>query len=224
LKATDRWVLTGYLSELTLEPNTLFAAKPPQLPDEDNLAAIQTVGQQLIAEAGYQQYEVSAYAKPQRQCLHNLNYWTFGDYLGVGAGAHSKLSFPANNMIVRHSKHKHPQQYMQTAGSQDRIQSLQQVSESEARFEFLMNALRLNTGFTPSQFEQCTGETLHTIIKPLIAAEQDGLLRREPDRIAATETGLRFLDTLLERFMEGDSKAAGAGPQSVNIIELRKES
>lgn len=210
--------------QLTLEPNTLFAAKPPQLPDEDNLAAIQTVGQQLIAEAGYQQYEVSAYAKPQRQCLHNLNYWTFGDYLGVGAGAHSKLSFPANNMIVRHSKHKHPQQYMQTAGSEDRIQSLQQVSESEARFEFLMNALRLNTGFTPSQFEQCTGETLHTIIKPLIAAEQDGLLRREPDRIAATETGLRFLDTLLERFMEGDSKAAGAGPQSVNIIELRKES
>ena len=208
--------------QLTLEPNTLFAANPPELPDEDKLAAIQSTGQQLIADAGYEQYEVSAYAQANRQCQHNLNYWTFGDYLGIGAGAHSKLSFPANNLIVRHSKHKHPQKYLQTAHTRDRLQSSHNVSESEARFEFVMNALRLNNGFTPAQFEQCTGETLHTLTKTLIAVEQEGLLRRDPHRIAATPLGLKFLDTLLERFMERGSSERGVGTTPVNVIEIKK--
>lgn len=210
--------------QLTLEPNTLFAANPPALPDEDSLAAIQTAGQQLMADAGYQQYEVSAYAKPHRQCQHNLNYWTFGDYLGIGAGAHSKLSFPANNLIVRHSKHKHPQKYLQTAAGPARIQSSHNVSESEAQFEFMMNALRLNNGFEPQQFEQCTGETLHVLTKKLIAAEQEGLLQREPNRIAATPLGLKFLDTLLERFMDDQNNAEKQTGTTVNVIEIKKDS
>ena len=136
--------------QLTLEPNTLFAANPPDLPDEDCLAEIQQIGLQLITAAGYRQYEVSAYAQANRQCKHNLNYWTFGDYVGIGAGAHSKLSFPANNHIVRHSKHKHPQLYLDSAKTPDRIQSTVNVSEADARLEFMMNALRLNQGFTPA--------------------------------------------------------------------------
>lgn len=211
--------------QLTLEPNTLFAARPPSLPNEDQLAAIQSAGQTLLADAGYQQYEVSAYALARRQCQHNLNYWTFGDYLGIGAGAHSKLSFPANNQIVRHSKQKHPQQYLKLAHSAERIQASQAVTETEARFEFMMNALRLNNGFSPAQFEQCTGETLHVLTKTLIAAERDGLLLREPERIAATARGLQYLDTLLERFMETNSGAspreAGAVPTSV--IEIKRD-
>lgn len=210
--------------QLTLEPNTLFAARPPHLPDEDKLAAIQSVGQRMITEAGYEQYEVSAYAQANRRCQHNLNYWTFGDYLGIGAGAHSKLSFPANNLIVRHSKHKHPEKYLQTAHSPERIQASHNVSEAEARFEFMMNALRLNDGFTPLQFEQCTGETLHPLTKTLVEVERDGLLQRDTNRIAATPLGLQFLDTLLERFMERDSHKADGGLASVNIIEIKRDS
>lgn len=211
--------------QLTLEPNTLFAANPPSLPNEDNLAEIQAVGQHLLADAGYRQYEISAYAKPSRQCQHNLNYWTFGDYLGIGAGAHSKLSFPANNMIVRHSKQKHPQKYLQTASTRKRIQSSHNVSDSEARFEFMMNALRLNDGFSPRQFEQCTGETLHVISKTLMAVEQEGLLLREKNKIAATPLGLKFLDTLLERFMDGDKNdTSKRASTTVNVIEIKKDS
>jgi len=211
--------------QLTLEPNTLFAANPPQLPDEDALAEIQRIGLQLIAEAGYQQYEVSAYAQPNRQCQHNLNYWTFGDYLGIGAGAYSKLSFPANNLVVRHSKHKHPQMYLDSSDTPERIQSLETVSEEEARLEFMMNALRLNRGFTPAQFEQCTGETLHVMTKKLIAAERDGLLTRETDRIAATPQGLKFLDTLLARFIDNDFNSAGNSSTagSAQVIEIKRD-
>ena len=134
----------------------------------------------------------------------------------------SEMCIRDSNLIVRHSKHKHPQKYLQTAHSQERIQASHNVSEKEARFEFMMNALRLNNGFTPLQFEQCTGETLHALSKTLFAVEQEGLLHRDTNRIAATPLGLQFLDTLLERFMERDNDRTSVGTPSVSVIEIKK--
>ena len=194
--------------QLTLEPNTLFAARPPILPDEDTLWSIQQQCKQQLAHAGFEQYEVSAYAKPKKQCHHNLNYWLFGDYLGVGAGAHSKLSFPANNTIVRHSKHKHPTAYMTAAHSNDRIQNLQLVDRPNTRLEFMMNALRLNNGFSTDEFTGRTGEPLHVLKKALAEAEQNGLIHRDISRVMPTPQGLQYLDTLLQSFMPADAESA----------------
>ena len=188
--------------QLTIEPNTLFAAKPPVLPDEELLWTIQQQGKQALTDAGFRQYEVSAYAKDRRQCRHNLNYWLFGDYLGIGAGAHSKLSFPAHNKITRISKHKHPKTYLQSAATAARIQEQINVSETDSRFEFLMNALRLNSGFTPSEFLQRTGEPVSVVMDKLALAEQRGLIKRTIDKITPTELGLRYLDSLLNLFLD----------------------
>jgi oxygen-independent coproporphyrinogen-3 oxidase len=172
------------------------------LPDEELLWTIQQQGKQALADAGFAQYEVSAYAKDRRQCRHNLNYWLFGDYLGIGAGAHSKLSFPAHNKITRVSKHKHPRAYMQSATSAARIQEQFDVSETDSRFEFLMNALRLNNGFTASEFLQRTGEPVSVVMDKLALAEQRGLIKRTIGEITPTELGLRYLDSLLDLFLE----------------------
>jgi len=204
--------------QLTIEPNTLFAARPPPLPEDDGLADIQLVGQQLLADAGYQQYEVSAYAQPRQRCKHNLNYWGFGDYLGIGAGAHSKITYPANNSIVRLSKQKHPEKYLQTAARETRVQWRREVSESDARFEFLMNALRLNAGFTLAQFQHTTGDSLQSLNPALQQAEQDGLIERHADTVSATTLGMRYLDSLLQRFMESEDKPAGR-----TVIEIKPE-
>ncbi len=193
--------------QLTIEPNTLFAAKPPVLPDEERLWTIQQQGKLALAEAGYQQYEVSAYAKDRKQCRHNLNYWLFGDYLGIGAGAHSKLSFPANNRISRVSKHKHPKTYMQSATGCARIQEQIDVNETDSRFEFLMNALRLNNGFTTSEFLQRTGEPVSVLAEKLQLAEQQGLVHRNIEKITPTERGLQYLDSLLGLFLDTSSAA-----------------
>ncbi len=187
--------------QLTLEPNTLFATNPPTLPDEDTLADIQEHGKQLITAAGFSQYEVSAYAQDGKQCHHNLNYWRFGDYLGIGAGAHSKLSFPADNSIVRHSKPRHPTDYMKTASSAERIRGMQAVTEEDARLEFMMNALRLTDGFATHDFEQRTGEHIAVIRATLDKAESEGLLTRTMQHIQTTEHGAQYLDTLLQLFM-----------------------
>ena len=187
--------------QLTLEPNTLFAANPPDLPDDDTLIKIQDTGKAHIAQAGFEQYEVSAYARKDRQCHHNKNYWLFGDYLGIGAGAHSKLSFPADNSIIRHSKPRHPTEYLKTANSADRIHGLTQVTPEDARLEFMMNALRLNDGFDISEFEGRTGEPIVAIRTMLEAAESQGLLTRNLRRIQTTDRGASYLDTLLQLFM-----------------------
>ncbi len=201
--------------QLTLEPNTLFAAQPPTLPDEDTLADIQEHGKQLINDAGYSQYEVSAYAKKGKQCHHNLNYWRFGDYLGIGAGAHSKLSFPADNSIIRHSKPRHPAEYIKTATSNDRIRGLTHVSPEEVRLEFMMNALRLSQGFEIHDFEQRTGEPIAVIRATLEQAEKQGLLTRTLEKIQTTEQGAQYLDTLLELFMPEES-----GNNSSRVIPI----
>lgn len=187
--------------QLTLEPNTLFAARPPTLPDENTLSEIQARGLELLHEANYVQYEISAYAKDGFQSHHNRNYWLFGDYLGIGAGAHSKLSFPALNSIVRHSKVRHPKDYLAQATTEARIQQTTEVKPEDARLEFMMNALRLNEGFDIPVFQQRTGEPISVIRESLDKAEAQGLLTRSMTQIKTTALGQRHLDTLLQEFM-----------------------
>lgn len=190
--------------QLTLEPNTLFAARPPHLPSENTLWEIQQTGKSLLADAGYEQYEISAYARTKKQCQHNLNYWLFGDYLGIGAGAHSKLTFPAHECITRIAKHKHPTAYIAGSGSEQRIQERHNVDHANTRVEFLMNALRLNNGFTHTDFLLRTGEPITVIIDEIQQAEEDDLLLRRGDHIKPTALGLRYLDSLLEKFLSPD--------------------
>jgi len=193
--------------QLTLEPNTLFAAKPPVLPEEDALWEIQKAGKAQLADAGFMQYEISAYARNNRQCRHNLNYWLFGDYLGIGAGAHSKLTFPAHAAITRIAKHKHPTTYIEHAGSEQRVQDRHDVDRANTPVEFLMNALRLNDGFTYGEFQQRTGESMSTILNELQEAEHTGLLHRNGDVVKPTEFGLRYLDSMLAGFLPTEPEA-----------------
>ena len=199
---------------LTLEPNTYFHRFPPQLPDDDAAAAMQAAIEALLAERGYEHYETSAFARPGLRSRHNLNYWTFGDYLGIGAGAHSKLSFP--DRIVRQMRYKQPQQYMASVAQGAAIQQQQDVSAREVGFEFMMNALRLTEGFEAGLFAERAGVPLNAVLGELEEAEQRGLITRDHLRIAPTPLGQRFLNDLLQVFLAepaaGDSSAAGAGP------------
>ena len=185
---------------LTLEPNTMFHHKPPALPDDDASSDMQQRIEELLAAAGYQHYETSAFALVKHRSRHNLNYWQFGDYLGIGAGAHSKLSFPGS--IIRQARYKHPQEYMQQVGKGEPVQSGQEVSRGELGFEFMMNALRLNEGFDSALFEQRTSLPLLTLQRELAEAEERGLLSRDHRRIAPTRLGQRFLNDLLEIFLK----------------------
>lgn len=184
---------------LTLEPNTPFHRAPPPLPDEDLAADMQEIVEETLASAGYQNYETSAFARPGRRCQHNLNYWSFGDYLGLGAGAHGKLTSPTG--IVREVRHKHPQAYLRGLSNEDFVQERRQITEEALPFEFMMNALRLTEGFPPALFEQRTGLPLATIAHELKTAQQRGLLEVTPERIAPTLQGRRFLNDLLQIFL-----------------------
>lgn len=184
---------------LTLEPNTLFYRNPPSLPDDDASADMQQSIEERLAENGYQHYETSAFAQPNRRSRHNLNYWKFGDYLGIGAGAHSKLSFP--DKIVRQARYKQPQAYMQQVMAGAPVQTENKVSRDELPFEFMMNALRLNEGFDPALFGERTSLSLIAIQRELLEAERRGLLHRDITRIAPTQQGQRFLNDLLEIFL-----------------------
>ncbi|ADL54439.1 radical SAM family heme chaperone HemW [Gallionella capsiferriformans] len=184
---------------LTLEPNTLFYRNPPSLPDDDASADMQQAIEALLAENGYQHYETSAFAQPNRRSRHNLNYWKFGDYLGIGAGAHSKLSFP--DKIVREARYKQPQAYMQQVALGAPVQTEHEVSRDEIPFEFMMNALRLNEGFDAALFCERTSLSLISIQRELLDAEKRGLLSRDIQRIAPTLQGQRFLNDLLEIFL-----------------------
>jgi putative oxygen-independent coproporphyrinogen III oxidase len=187
--------------QLTLEPNTLFYQNPPTLPDEDPIIDWQIANQQQLAEAGYQQYEVSAYAKGKNRCQHNLNYWQFGDYLGIGAGAHGKITDAAKQAITRRSKQKQPQAFIDTAGSPSVILTEEVISKRDIGFEFMLNALRLTDGFPTPLFYQHAGLPLSHIDKALQYAEQEGLLTRDIHFIRPTEKGQRYLNVLIELFL-----------------------
>ena len=192
---------TGHVSwyQLTLEPNTVFHSRPPVLPQPELMEAIYEAGLRRLAAGGYRRYEVSAYARAGQECQHNLNYWQFGDYLGIGAGAHGKLTVPDG--IVRLAKYRLPQTYMTRARAGDAIAEQRFLSIDERAFEFLLNALRLRAGFTWAQFRERTGLSLTAIRPRLEQAAQRGLLTLDRQGACATERGFDLLDSVLEDFL-----------------------
>ena len=187
------------LYHLTLEPNTVFAKFPPAVPDDDASAAMQQMISEFTAAAGYEHYEVSAFAKSGRRAKHNLNYWEFGDYLGIGAGAHSKLSFP--HRIVRQARYKQPASYIQQAMAGNAIHEEAEVGRDELGFEFMLNALRLTGGFESRLFAERTSLPMQLIEPALQQAEAKGLLMVDYKTIKPTELGQRFLNDLQQLFL-----------------------
>lgn len=188
------------LYHLTLEPNTYFHKYPPTLPDDDTSADMQEWIEARTAEAGFAHYEVSAYAQPARRSRHNLNYWEFGDYLGIGAGAHGKLSFPER--VLRQMRHKHPQRYIETALAGDAVQQADEVAARDLPFEFMLNALRLSEGVPVERFHERTGVPLASITRTLQRAQARQLLHDDPTRILPTPLGRRFLNDLQAMFLK----------------------
>jgi putative oxygen-independent coproporphyrinogen III oxidase len=212
--------------QLTLEPGTVFHSRPPPLPDEDAAWQIQSTGQRLLAEAGYVQYEVSAYAREGRRCRHNVNYWLFGDYLGIGAGAHGKLSLELPQRILRTTKPKQPREYQEqvrraplghcAAGGAGKSGSTPSMGDTghgtvigesafiavaDLPFEFMLNALRLNEGFSLNDYRHRTGLELDSVSGRLAKAEERGLLASRASGWCPTELGLRFLNDLQASFL-----------------------
>ncbi|MES2296781.1 MAG: radical SAM family heme chaperone HemW [Pseudomonadota bacterium] len=190
------------LYHLTLEPNTLFAKYPPVVPDDDASADMQDMIASETAAAGFTQYEVSAYAQAGRAARHNRNYWEFGDYLGIGAGAHSKISFP--HRVLRQARFKQPKAYMDAAREGNPVQEEHEIARADMGFEFMLNALRLHAGFHPNLFGERTGMSINAIEKPLAEAEAKGLLQRDHKLIKPTELGQRFLNDLQQLFLAPD--------------------
>jgi oxygen-independent coproporphyrinogen-3 oxidase len=180
--------------QLTIEPNTAFYRRPPELPEHDAAADMQLAAEEALAAAGYEHYETSAFARPGRRCRHNLNYWEFGDYLGIGAGAHGKISFP--DRVTRHERAKQPREYLEKGGLAEKT-----VAPGELPFEFMLNALRLVEGFEMRLFPERTGLPLTLIQDELNEGERRQLLTRDWQRIRPTERGQRFLNELLEVFL-----------------------
>ncbi len=184
---------------LTLEPNTPFYRTPPSLPDDDISAEMQIEIEALLAQHGYEHYETSAFAKKGKQAKHNLNYWQFGDYLGIGAGAHSKLSY--HDKITRETRPKHPKAYMEQAMQGKAVEREWVINQDELGFEFMMNALRLVDGVPMDLFQQRTGLSLHTLDAAIKKAESKGLLVIHQGNMQPTLLGQRFLNELLELFL-----------------------
>ena len=197
--------------QLTLEAGTVFHARPPELPDEDAAWQIQTAGQRLLADAGYVQYEVSAYAREGARCRHNLNYWLFGDYIGIGAGAHGKLSRALPHGIVRTVKPKQPREYQEQvrragsgrsgAGDGASIGESSLIAVADLPFEFMLNALRLNEGFTVRDYRRQTGLEMASVEAKLTECRTRGLLTTQEDTWRPTELGRRFLNDLQGSFL-----------------------
>ena len=188
--------------QLTLEPNTVFAARPPAgIPDDDAGWDMQEHCQAMLADAGYAQYEVSAYARPGLQCAHNVNYWTYGDYLGIGAGAHGKITLGHDESILRRWKHKHPTRYLADAGSDAAIGGDEPIAAGRRPFEFMLNALRLVDGFELATFEKRTGLAAVAIEPQLRVATERGWLRIESGRVRPTELGRRFTNDVVALFL-----------------------
>jgi putative oxygen-independent coproporphyrinogen III oxidase len=187
--------------QLTLEPNTVFAANPPPLPDDDHAWAMQEACQAALATAGFAQYEISAYARAERRCRHNLNYWQFGDYLGIGAGAHGKISDAASGQIHRRWKQRNPRSYMADARSAARIGGDNVVAAGELPFEYMLNALRLVDGVPATDFAERTGLDPACIAGARAAACRRGWLHDDPHRLHTTALGQRFLNDVIAEFM-----------------------
>lgn len=187
--------------ELTIEPNTWFHRHPPQRPDDGTLWEMQQAGRALLESAGFERYEVSAYSRKDRQCRHNMNYWQFGDYLGIGAGAHAKISDAATQGITRIAKQRHPRNYLDSAHSAARISSSTRVAPQDVLLEFAMNALRLEQGFSPATFTATTGLSYTDIETIISRGVADGLLDSGDGIIRATQKGQRYLNELLQQWM-----------------------
>lgn len=185
---------------LTIEPNTYFAKYPPVVPDDDLAFEMLDRITERTAAAALERYEVSAYARPGHRCVHNLNYWSFGDYLGIGAGAHSKLSFP--HRVVRQVRYREPARYMAAARDGRAVAQEQEVARHQLPFEFMLNALRLKDGFELAQFGQRTGLPLSAIAAGLDEAERRGLVERDWQRVWPTAKGFDFLSDLQALFLE----------------------
>ena len=193
---------TQHLSfyHLTIEPNTFFFKHPPKLPLDDESAVMQETIEDILSQHGYVHYETSAFAKPKSQCQHNLNYWQFGDYLGIGAGAHSKLTF--HDKMIRESRYKNPKQYMEHIKMQSMIESETIIHENDLVFEFMMNHLRLIDGFSIQSFEEKTGLNFSSINKELKTAIDKKLIAMDHEMIKPTLLGQRFLNDLLSIFLK----------------------
>ncbi len=183
--------------QLTLEPNTLFHKFPPKLPDDESIFATQKRCQNLLSEEGYLQYEISAYSQPDKQCKHNLNYWQFGDYLGIGAGAHGKLSLHLPDKVVRTTKPKNPELYLQNPAQHGGKQA---IAPNELPLEYLMNQLRLRSGFTTSAYQALTALEPATLEPGLSDCVNQGLVELENGYYKCTDKGWDFLDSVLEKF------------------------
>ena len=189
------------LYNLTLEPNTYFANFPPKLPSEDIVDAIFEQSLDLLTKAGFQRYEVSAYSKPGMECKHNLNYWRFGDYIGIGAGAHGKISFP--DKVTRQVSERHPETYMQAIEQNgNALIESKEISAADLPFEFMLNTLRLTDGVATNTFSERTGLPLSSISKGLDEASKKGLLDPDPTVLKGTPQGLRYLNNLQELFLD----------------------
>jgi oxygen-independent coproporphyrinogen-3 oxidase len=184
---------------LTIEPNTYFHRYPPQLPEDDLAADMQQTVEDTLSARGYRNYETSAFAKAGRECRHNLNYWRFGDYLGIGAGAHAKISLP--DRVLREARVKHPRDYLEAVRHGRHVEAAREVSHRELPFEFMMNALRLAEGFPLRLFEERTGLPLAAALPGLDIAEARGFIQRDHERAVPTTLGRRFLNDVLEIFL-----------------------
>lgn len=185
--------------QLTLEPNTLFHQHPPALPDEEAIGSMHDALLDELEASGYHQYEVSAYAKDQRQCRHNRNYWEFGDYLGIGAGAHGKISH--GDIVTRTAKTRHPDAFLRSAGTDAARAAPRVLSPADLAFEFMLNALRLRDGFPVALYITRTGLATASIERPLLAASEKGLLTMDSQQIVPTDRGRRFLNDLVALFL-----------------------
>jgi len=195
-----RWETTHLSAyQLTIEPNTAFYSKPPQLPEHDDCADMQRMVEESLAAAGLQHYETSAFARPGARCRHNLNYWQFGDYLGIGAGAHGKISFP--DRVTRHARIKQPREYMDSALQGGSMVEDRSIHAKSLPFEFMLNALRLVEGFEVELYQARTGLPISAIEPRLAEAEKRGLVERSATHIGPTERGRLFLNALIELFL-----------------------
>jgi len=185
--------------QLTIEPNTPFYSKPPVLPIDETLWEIQDQGVALLEAAGYQQYEISAYSKKNYQCQHNLNYWKFGDYLGIGCGAHGKITDVKNNAIYRTIKVKHPKGYLDI--SREHLDHFNEVKQTELPFEYMMNRLRLYSPFTLNEYQQATGLSRDSILPLLNQAKEKQLMANQDEQWQVTKLGHRYLNDLLTMFL-----------------------
>jgi oxygen-independent coproporphyrinogen-3 oxidase len=202
--------------QLTLEPNTLFHRYPPSLPDDEAAADIEDAVLEALDAAGYVHYETSAHAKAGRECRHNVNYWQFGDYLGVGAGAHSKLSFPER--VVRELRWKQPKRYLDEVARGNALQERASVARRDLPFEFMLNALRLTQGVPASLFAERTGLPLSAAAQPIAESVRRGLLDPDPARLRPTALGRRFLNDLQALFLPADREISAKSGSTTTLV------